>query len=103
MKYAVIQLQGKQHRVAVGDLLTVDKMPQEVGAEVKVTDVLLTADGEKVTVGQPLIKGASVSLKVVEQGKGEKIEVYKFKAKSRYRRHNGHRQELTNLEVTKIA
>lgn len=102
MKYAVIQLQGKQYQVSVGETLTVDRLDAEVGQTLDIKDVLLMVDGENVTVGQPLVKDASVQLKVLEHGRGDKIRVFKYKSKSRYRRTLGHRQNLTNLEVIAI-
>lgn len=102
MKYAVIQLQGKQYQVSVGETLTVDRLDVEVGQTLDIKDVLLMVDGENVTVGQPLVKDASVQLKVLEHGRGDKIRVFKYKSKSRYRRTLGHRQNLTNLEVIAI-
>lgn len=103
MKYAVIQLAGKQYKVAEGEQLTINSLDAEEGKELKVADVLLTADGDAVKVGTPLVDGASVKLKVVSHQKGDKIRVAKFRHKSRYRRVRGHRQTETTVEVVKIA
>lgn len=100
MKYAVIRVGGKQYKVAEGDEILVDKLsdPKEVGAE-----VLLISDDGKVSVGKPVLKN-EVKLKVVsELEKGEKIEIYKFKAKSRYKRHTGFRAQYSKLLVEKIG
>lgn len=100
-KYAVIRLQGHQYKVAEGDEILVDKLadPKKVAA-----DVLLVADGAKVAVGKPTVKDAKVTLKVVKElEKGEKIDVLKYRAKSRYRKHTGFRASLTRLQVQKIA
>jgi large subunit ribosomal protein L21 len=102
-KYAVIQLLGKQHQVAEGDTIVVDKVPQEEGKKFDITDVLLVVDGDKISVGQPTVDKAKVTLSVVAQGKGEKILVAKYKSKSRYRKVNGHRQLQSTLKVEKIA
>lgn len=102
MSYAIIQLQGKQHRVAVGDQLIVDRLDQENGATVVITDVLLINVNDNVTVGTPLVNGASVELKVIEPTQGEKIRVYKYKSKSRYRKTRGHRQAQTLVTVTAL-
>ena len=102
MKYAIIQLQGKQYQVSVGDTLTIDRLDAEVGQIIENKDVLLVADDEKVTIGQPLVKDALVKFKVLEHGRGDKIRVFKYKSKSRYRRTIGHRQDLTNIEITEI-
>lgn len=102
MKYAVIQLQGKQYLVQPGQLLTVDLLPGKPGDKIEITDVLLKRDADKVSVGTPLVKGAKVVLKVVQSGKDTKLKVFKYKSKSRYRKTIGHRQSITNLEVVSI-
>jgi large subunit ribosomal protein L21 len=102
MKYAVIQITGKQYKVSEGDKFVVSALDTEVGKTVDVSDVLLTVDGDKLAVGTPMVKGASVTLKVLDQGKGEKIRVAKFRSKSRYRRVRGHRQMETTVEVLSI-
>ncbi len=99
-KYAVIRLQGKQYKVSEKDEILVDKM-LDLKAE---AEVLLFSDGEEVKVGKPVLTDVKVKLKVLaEMEKGEKIEVYKFKAKSRYRKHIGFRPQYTKLLVEKIA
>lgn len=100
--YAIIQLAGKQYRVTQGDTLTVNRLEDEVNASIK-ADVLLKADGAKVEVGEPLVSGTQVTLKVLEHSQGDKLRVAKYKSKSRYRRVRGHRQQLTTLEVVKIG
>lgn len=102
MTYAIIQLQGKQYKVQEGDELVVDKLELEKGKKLTTNDVLLVSDGKKAKIGTPFVKGAEVSLKVLEQGKGEKIRVLKYKSKSRYRKTQGHRQYLTKLKVESI-
>lgn len=102
-KYAVIQLVGKQHLVHEGGKITVDNLNLEEGKTLKIEDVLLLVDGEKKQIGDPLVKGASVSFKVVSNQKEKKIRVATYKAKSRSRKVHGHRQHTTTLEVTKIA
>ena len=99
-KYAVIRLQGRQYKVSEGEELLVDKMN-----DLKLTpEVLLVSDGEKVEVGKPTLKTAKVTLKVVKDvEKGEKIEVYHFKAKSRYKKHTGFRPQYTRVLVEKIS
>ncbi len=103
MKYAIIQLAGKQLRVAEGEQITVTRLENKEGEELKISDVLLTVDGETVKIGAPLVDKALVTLKVVTHDKGEKIRVAKFRAKSRYRRVKGFRASETTLEVVKIA
>ncbi len=99
-KYAVIRLQGKQYRVSEGDEILVDKMT-DLKAE---PEVLLVSNEGKVEVGKPVIKNVKVKVKVLsEMEKGEKLEIYKFKAKSRYRRHTGFRAQYTKLLIEKIS
>lgn len=100
--FAVIKTGGKQYRVQEGDVIYVEKMNAEVDAVVNF-DVLLCGEGDQVTVGTPVVEGAKVEGKVLAQGKGDKIVVFKFKAKKGYRRTNGHRQPFTKVEITKIS
>jgi len=99
-KYAVIEIKGTQYRVAEGDEILVDKL----GKDKPDARVLLIVDGKKVTVGKPEVKGAKVSLKVIEEElKGKKVTVQTFKAKSRYRRKIGFRPKYSKLLVEKIS
>lgn len=102
-KYAIIQLQGKQYQVKVGDQLAVDLLPKAEGEEFKITDVLLLHTDKEVKIGTPLVAKASVSAKLINHKRGEKIRVATYKAKSRYRKVKGHRQELSTIEITKIG
>jgi large subunit ribosomal protein L21 len=101
MKYAVVRIGGKQYKAEEGKEILVDKLvePKKLDPE-----VLLFVDGEKVKVGKPILKDVKISLKVVtELEKGEKVDVYKFKAKSRYKKHIGFRPQYTRLLVSKIV
>lgn len=104
-KYAIIQLAGKQYQVSEGETLIVDKIDaaQRQNDTVTVSEVLLVNTGADIKVGTPFVPGASVALKVVSDQKGEKIRVFKFKSKSRYRRAQGHRQQETLLSVDSIS
>jgi large subunit ribosomal protein L21 len=102
MTYAIIQLTGKQYKVSEGETLIVGTLEAKEGETVTITDVLLTSNGTKATVGTPLVKGAEVTLKVVEHNRAPKIRVAKYKAKSRYRKVYGHKQPQTVVEVVKI-
>lgn len=103
MKYAIIVSGGKQYKAIEGSILEVDKIDLEAGKIHKFEKVLLyTADGV-CQIGKPLLSDVSVSGKVVGQFKGDKIRVAKFKAKSRYRRVQGHRQLLTRIQIEKIS
>ena len=100
--YAIIRSGGKQYRAEVGATVDVDRLPQAVGDTVEVDDVLLVADGDEVKVGQPNVEGASVAATVVEQFRGKKIIVYKYRQRTTYRRKQGHRQHYTRLRIDEI-
>lgn len=100
--YAIVETGGKQHKVAVGQTIEVERLPAEEGEIVELRDVLLIADGEKLTVGTPTVAGAKVRATVVGHGKGEKILGMKYKPKVRYRRKFGHRQPYTALAIEEI-
>ena len=100
--FAVIVTGGKQYKVAEGDTLFIEKLEAEEGAAVKFDQVLMVGDGENVKVGTPVVEGAAVEAKVVKNGKGKKIYVFKMKRKKNYRRKKGHRQPFTKVEITKI-
>jgi large subunit ribosomal protein L21 len=101
--YAVVETGGKQYKVAPGDTLQVELLPAEVGATVELDRVLLVGDGDAVQLGQPTVAGARVVAEVVAHEKGDKIIVFRYKRKVRYRRKTGHRQRLTRLLVKDIA
>ncbi len=100
--YAVIKTGGKQYRVATGDKLRVEKLPGSVGDAVVLDQVLLLG-GESVKLGTPVVAGAKVEAKIVSQGLGKKLVVFKFRRRKNYRRKNGHRQPFTALEITNIV
>jgi large subunit ribosomal protein L21 len=101
--YAVIETGGKQYKVQKGDVLKVEKLEAQEGELVEINQVLAVVDEKKVSVGKPLVKGAKVTLKVLEHGKGDKIIVYKYKPKKNYRRKYGHRQPYSKVLVESIA
>lgn len=100
--YAVIQSGGKQYTVRPGETLTVEKLDGEVGSSIELTDILMVADGDSVTIGTPTVAGARVVADIVEHGKGKKVVVFKYKPKIRYRKRTGHRQQFTRLTVKEI-
>lgn len=100
--YAIIQTGGKQFKVEKGDTIFVEKLDQESGASVKF-DVMLLGKDDGAVVGTPIVDGASVEGKVVSHVKGEKIVVYKYKAKKNQRKKQGHRQPYTKVEITGIT
>ena len=103
MSYAIIQTGGKQYRVSEGDVLSVEKLAVETGRETTFSDVLLVVNGDKVTLGAPLVSGASVQAEVVDQYKDDKVVAFKFKRRKGYHRTVGHRRQLTELKITKIS
>ena len=100
--YAIIETGGKQLKVEAGDAIFVEKLEVEAGEKVTFDKVVLVSDDKKVEVGVPYVKGVKVEGKVVANGKGKKIIVYKYKAKKNYRRTQGHRQPYTKVEITSI-
>lgn len=101
--YAVIETGGKQYRVSEGDVVRVESLPSSVGDEVSISEVHLVADGKKVRVGTPTLKGASVTGTVVEEGRGRKVIAFKMKRRKGYKRKIGHRQNYTALRIDKIV
>ena len=100
--YAIIRTGGKQYQVAPGERVRVEKLTGNVGDTVAIDQVLLVADGEKVTVGQPVVEGAKVTAKIVEQGKSKKVLVFKKKRRKDYKVMRGHRQLFTDLVIDAI-
>lgn len=103
MPFAVIQSGGKQHRVEPGQTIDVEKLPIEEGEAVELTEVLLVSNDTGILHGRPLVEGAKVVGRVVKQGRGKKIIVFKYKPKVRYRRKNGHRQSITRIAIEDIV
>jgi large subunit ribosomal protein L21 len=101
--YAVVESGGKQYRVEEGATLQVEELDAEPGTAVTLDRVLLIADGDNVTVGAPVVKGASVQATVVRHGRGKKVIVFKYKSKAHQRRKRGHRQNFTALRIDKIS
>ena len=101
--FAIVQAGGKQYRVSAGDTIRVESLPADQGDTVTLDDVLMISHDGDVIVGTPTIEGATVAAEVVAKGKDKKIVILKFKAKTRYRRKNGHRQHYTDLRVTNIS
>lgn len=101
--YAVIQTGGKQYRVAQGETLRVEKLLASAGDKLTFEALMLADDAGGVTVGKPLVLGASVQAEVLEQGLGEKIIIFKYRRRKNYRRKQGHRQPFTSLKITSIS
>ena len=101
--HAIIETGGKQYKVAEGETLFIEKLPCEAGDAVTFDKVLAVIDGEKITIGTPVVEGAKVEANVVKNGKGKKIMIFKYKPKKGYRLRQGHRQPYTKVEITKIS
>jgi large subunit ribosomal protein L21 len=102
-KKVVIEISGKQHLVSEGDKIVVNQIKAEVGTEIELDRVLLVTDGETTTIGEPNIDGAKVKIKILANKKAEKVVVARFRAKSRHRRKNGHKQPISEVEVVSIS
>ncbi len=100
---AVIRTGGKQYKVAEGDVLRVEKLAADEGKSIKISDVLMVIDGENVTVGKPLVKGATVKAKVQSHGRGKKVNIIKFRRRKHHRKQMGHRQSYTELAIEGIS
>jgi large subunit ribosomal protein L21 len=102
--YAVIQTGGKQYRVEPGQTVKVERLPGDEGAQVTFDQVLLVSsgDGANVNVGKPTLAGAIVTGQIVEQGRGDKLVVFKFRRRKNYVRRNGHRQDYTAVKIAEI-
>ncbi len=101
--YAIIESGGKQYRVEPGAVIALERIPGDVGSQLELSRVLLISDGTTVKVGQPTLSGAKVISEIVAQARGEKIDVFKFKKRKKYRRKTGHRQELTRVRIAEIV
>jgi large subunit ribosomal protein L21 len=101
--YAIVRTGGKQYRVSPGDTIRVESLPAEEGDTIELDDVLMLSTEDGLALGTPRVSGAKVTAEVVGKGKGKKIVIFKYKAKTRYRRRNGHRQLYTDLKVTGIS
>lgn len=101
--YAIIRTGGKQYQVAPGERLRVEKLIGNIGDSIEIEDVLMVADGDDIKVGQPVLEGAKVSCRIVEQDKAKKIIVFHKKRRAGHRVKNGHRQPFTSLEIKGIT
>jgi large subunit ribosomal protein L21 len=101
--YAIVESGGRQYRAEEGHSFSTEKLPYEVGEQIELENVLLLADGSDVKVGQPNVTGVKVKATVVEQYRGKKIFVWKYKPKKRYRNRKGHRQYYTRLRIDEIV
>ena len=101
--YAVIKTGGKQYRVVTGEKLKVEQMPADVGTEITLDQVLLVGEGESVTIGSPMVAGAQVKATVLAQGRHPKIRIFKMRRRKHYQKHQGHRQNFTEIRIDGIS
>ena len=100
--YAVVATGGKQYKVREGEILRIEKIPGEIGADVSFDKILMFSDGENVKIGQPVLGDVAVNWRILSQGKAKKIIVFKYKRRKRYRRKQGHRQQFTAVQIDNI-
>jgi large subunit ribosomal protein L21 len=101
--YAVIKTGGKQYRVSAGETLKIETVAGDVGSEIVLDKVLMVADGDKLNVGKPLVDGASVKATIVSHGRGDKIKIFKMRRRKHYQKHQGHRQNYTEIRIDGIS
>ena len=101
--YAVIKSGGKQYNVAPGEKLRVEQLSADVGAEVVLDQVLMVGEGDSVRLGQPIVTGATVKATVVGHGRGDKVTIFKMRRRKHYQKHQGHRQNYTELKIDSIV
>jgi large subunit ribosomal protein L21 len=101
--YAIIKTGAKQHKVSEGDVLSVEKLPGEKGAEIVFNEVLMVSDEASVKIGKPFVEGAKVIGEVVAQTQGPKLIIGKYKKRKGFRKKTGHRQALTSMKIKKIS
>ncbi|HXE41074.1 MULTISPECIES: 50S ribosomal protein L21 [Azonexaceae] len=101
--YAVIKTGGKQYRVTNGLKLKVEQIPADVGAEVTLDQVLMAGEGESVKIGAPFLAGATVKATVISHGRHDKVKIFKMRRRKHYQKHQGHRQNYTELRIDSIA
>jgi large subunit ribosomal protein L21 len=101
--YAVIKTGGKQYRVNQGDKLKIEKIEGDVGANVVLDQILTVVDGDNVTIGSPIVRGASVTATVVSHGRHDKVRIFKMRRRKHYRKSQGHRQSFTEIQIDKIS
>lgn len=101
--YAVIKTGGKQYRVTPGEKLKIEQIPADIGSEIVLDQILMVSDGEAVTVGTPLVSGATVKATIVSHGRGDKVQIFKMRRRKHYQKHQGHRQNYTEIRIDGIA
>ncbi len=100
--YAVIKTGGKQYRVAAGEKIKVEQIPADVGTEISLDQVLMVGEGDSVKIGTPTLVGVTITAKVISQGRHPKVKIFKMRRRKHYQKHQGHRQNYTELEIGAI-
>ncbi len=101
--YAVIKTGGKQYRVAAGEKIKVEQIPADVGSEITIDQVFMVGEGDAVKIGTPVVAGASVKATVVSHGRHDKSKIFKMRRRKHYQKHQGHRQNYTELRIEAIS
>ncbi|CAM5340988.1 50S ribosomal protein L21 [Thauera mechernichensis] len=101
--YAVIKTGGKQYRVAAGEKIKVEQIPADVGSEITIDQVFMVGEGEAVKIGTPVVAGATVKATVVSHGRHDKVKIFKMRRRKHYQKHQGHRQNYTELRIEAIS
>jgi large subunit ribosomal protein L21 len=101
--YAVIKTGGKQYRVVAGEKLKVEQIPADVDSQITIDQVFMVGEGESVKIGTPVVAGASVKATVVSHGRHDKIKIFKMRRRKHYQKHQGHRQNYTELRIEAIS
>jgi large subunit ribosomal protein L21 len=101
--YAIIKTGGKQYRVEAGLKLKIEQIPADIGSELLIDQILMIADGDNVSMGQPMLSGASVKATVLGQGRHDKVRIFKMRRRKHYQKHQGHRQNYTEIQITGIS
>ncbi|KQV51255.1 50S ribosomal protein L21 [Pseudoduganella sp. DS3] len=100
--YAVIKTGGKQYKVAAGEKIKVEQLPADIGSEITIDQVLAVGAGDSIKFGAPLVAGASVLVKVVAQGRHDKVRIFKMRRRKHYQKRQGHRQNFTEIQIVSI-
>jgi large subunit ribosomal protein L21 len=101
--YAVIKTGGKQYRVSAGNKIKVEQIPADVGSEITLDQVLMVGEGESVKIGSPVVAGAAVKVTVLSHGRHDKIKIFKMRRRKHYQKHQGHRQNYTEIRIDGIS
>ncbi|BCL76509.1 50S ribosomal protein L21 [Jeongeupia sp. HS-3] len=102
MSYAVVKTGGKQYKVAIGEKLKVEQITADIDSQIVLNEVLMVANGEAVTIGAPLVAGATVKATIISQGRHDKVRIFKMRRRKHYQKRQGHRQNYTEIRIDSI-